>query len=84
MNISLTPELEHFVQSTVKNGRYSSASEVILAALQLLKEREFLVVVNPVSSDEKQKISYDFSDLVGRLTWQGDAATIQRNLRDEW
>jgi len=84
MNISLTPELEQFVQSTVKNGRYSSASEVILAALQLLKEREFLVVVNPVSSDEKQKISYDFSDLVGRLTWQGDAVIMQRNLRDEW
>lgn len=84
MNISLTPELEQFIQSTVKNGRYSSASEVILAALQLLKEREILVVVNPVSSDEKQKISYDFSDLVGRLTWQGDAVKMQRNLRDEW
>ncbi|MEG4337381.1 type II toxin-antitoxin system ParD family antitoxin [Microcoleus sp. D3_18_C2] len=84
MNISLTPELEQFVQSTVKNGRYSSASEVILAGLQLLKEREVLVVLNPVSSDEKQKHSYDFSDLVGRLTWQGDAVTMQRNLRDEW
>lgn len=84
MNISLTPELEQFIQSTVKNGRYSSASEVILAALQLLKEREILVVVNPVSSDEKQKISYNFSDLVGRLTWQGDAVKMQRNLRDEW
>ncbi|WP_341738018.1 MAG: type II toxin-antitoxin system ParD family antitoxin [Microcoleus sp.] len=34
MNISLTPELEQFVQSTVKNGRYSSASEVVLAGLQ--------------------------------------------------
>ncbi|MEG3871552.1 type II toxin-antitoxin system ParD family antitoxin [Microcoleus sp. MON2_D6] len=84
MNISLTPELEQFVQSTVKNGRYSSASEVILAGLQLLKEREVLVVLNPVSSDEKQKPSYDFSDLVGRLTWRGDAVTMQRNLRDEW
>ncbi|MEG5001391.1 type II toxin-antitoxin system ParD family antitoxin [Microcoleus sp. B4-D4] len=84
MNISLTPELEQFVQSTVKNGRYSSASEVILAALQLLKEREILVVINPISSEEKQKSSYDFSDLVGRLTWQGDAVTMQRNLRDEW
>ncbi|MCC3444427.1 MAG: type II toxin-antitoxin system ParD family antitoxin, partial [Microcoleus sp. PH2017_03_ELD_O_A] len=50
MNISLTPELEQFVQSTVKNGRYSSASEVILAGLRLLKEREILVVLNPVSS----------------------------------
>jgi len=84
MNIFLTPELEQFVQSTVKNGRYSSASEVIQAALRLLKERENLVVLNPVSSEEKQKSSYDFSDLVGRLTWQGDAVTMQRNLRDEW
>lgn len=84
MNISLTPELDQFIQSTVKNGRYSSASEVILAALRLLKEREILAVLNPVSSDEKQKPSYDFSDLVGRLTWRGDAVTMQRNLRDEW
>ncbi|WP_377479230.1 MAG: type II toxin-antitoxin system ParD family antitoxin [Microcoleus anatoxicus] len=84
MNISLTPELEQFVQSTVKNGRYSSASEVILAGLQLLKELEILVVLNPVSSDGKQTPSYDFSDLVGRLTWRGDAVTMQRNLRDEW
>ncbi|MEG4810644.1 type II toxin-antitoxin system ParD family antitoxin [Microcoleus sp. F8-D3] len=84
MNISLTPELEQFVQSTVKNGRYSSASEVILAALRLLKEREVLVVLNPISSDDKQKPSYDFSDLAGRLTWQGDALTMQRNLRDQW
>ena len=84
MNISLTPELEQFVESTVKNGRDSSASEVILAALRLLKERENLVVLNPVSSEENQKSSYDFSDLVGRLTWQGDAVTMQRNLRDEW
>ncbi len=84
MNISLTPELEQFVQSTVKNGRYSSASEVIGAALILLKEREVLIDLNPSSSDEKQKPNYDFSDLVGRLNWQGDAVTIQRNLRDEW
>ena len=84
MNISLTPELEQFVQSTVKNGRYSSASEVILAALRLLKEREVLVVLNPSSSEAEQKSSYDFSDLVGRLTWRGDAVIMQRNLRDEW
>lgn len=84
MNIFLTLELEQFVRSTVKNGRYSSASEVVWAALQLLKEQEILVVLNPVSSDGNQKPSYDFSDLVGRLTWRGDAVTMQRNLRDEW
>lgn len=40
MNISLTPEQEQFVQSTVKKGRYSSASDVVHAALRLLEERE--------------------------------------------
>ncbi|SKB14113.1 putative Antitoxin ParD [Planktothrix sp. PCC 11201] len=84
MNISLTPELEQFVQSTVKNGKYSSASEVILAALQLLKEQEILAVINPVLSEGEQKSNYDFSDLVGRLNWQGEAVIIQRHLRDEW
>lgn len=47
-------------------------------------EVNVVVVLNPVSSDGKQKPSYDFSDLVGRLTWQGDAVATQRTLRDEW
>ena len=28
--------------------------------------------------------AYRFGDLVGTLTWQGDALEIQRRLRDEW
>lgn len=27
---------------------------------------------------------YDFSDLAGRLKWEGDPVEIQRKLRDEW
>gem|GEM_PF-794842 len=27
---------------------------------------------------------YDFSDLVGKLTWKGDALATQRMLCDEW
>jgi hypothetical protein len=27
---------------------------------------------------------YDFSDLCGKLSWQGDAVTVQRCMRDEW
>ena len=27
---------------------------------------------------------YDFTDLIGRLQWSGDALTEQRRLRDEW
>ena len=47
-------------------------------------EVNIVVVLNPVSSEGQQKSSYDFSDLVGRLTWQGDALIMQRTLRDEW
>jgi antitoxin ParD1/3/4 len=38
MNISITPELEKFVQQEVKTGLYQSASEVIRAALRRLKD----------------------------------------------
>lgn len=40
MNVSLTPELEKFVQDKVDTGRYTSASEVIREALRLLEKRE--------------------------------------------
>ncbi len=40
MNVSLTPELEHFARSLVKSGRYNSASEVVRTSLRLLEERE--------------------------------------------
>ena len=38
MNISITPELEKFVNEEVKTGLYQSASEVIRAGLRRLKE----------------------------------------------
>lgn len=40
MNVSLTPELEEYVQEKVSSGLYYSASEVIREGLRLLKERE--------------------------------------------
>lgn len=36
MNVSLTPELENFVQSKVDSGLYTSASEVIRESLRLM------------------------------------------------
>ncbi|MEH2001895.1 MAG: hypothetical protein V7L00_24715 [Nostoc sp.] len=43
-----------------------------------------VVVLNPVASDSTQKSNYDFSDLAGKLVWEGDALAMQRVLRDEW
>lgn len=40
MNISLTPELEQFVQGKVESGLYNNASEVIREGLRLLKEQD--------------------------------------------
>jgi len=42
MNISLTPELEHYVNSKVTSGMYTSASEVIRESLRLLHLHEDL------------------------------------------
>jgi antitoxin ParD1/3/4 len=42
MNISLTPQLEALVKKKVESGLYSSASEVMRAALRLLEERDRL------------------------------------------
>jgi antitoxin ParD1/3/4 len=40
MNISLTPELERFVNEKVGSGLYQTASEVVREGLRLLRERE--------------------------------------------
>lgn len=34
MNISLTPDLEQFIQNQVNSGKYASSEEVVKAALQ--------------------------------------------------
>ncbi|MGF1675919.1 MAG: type II toxin-antitoxin system ParD family antitoxin [Rivularia sp. (in: cyanobacteria)] len=40
MSISLTPELEEFIQNQVESGKYASTEEVIIAGIKLLEERE--------------------------------------------
>jgi len=40
LNVSLTPELEKFVQGRVASGRYQTASEVVREGLRLLEQQE--------------------------------------------
>ncbi len=40
MNVSLTPDLEKYVQDKVGTGRYRSSSEVVREALRLLEEKD--------------------------------------------
>jgi len=41
MNVSLTPELENWIQSKVETGFYGSSSEVVRDALRLLHQFEY-------------------------------------------
>ncbi len=42
------------------------------------------VIVLPLHESNEPKKKYDFSDLIGKLKWEGDAVAEQRKLRDEW
>ena len=75
MNVSLTPELEAFVEATVKSGRYGSASEAVREGLRLLEEREarFLRL--------KQDIAEGLASGPAQV---GSFAEMAREFRVEW
>ena len=40
MNVSITPQLESFLEERVKAGRFNNTSEAVRAALRLLQKEE--------------------------------------------
>jgi antitoxin ParD1/3/4 len=44
-SISLGNHFENFIESSVSNGRFSNASEVIRAGLRLLEEEENRIII---------------------------------------
>ncbi|MBI4663309.1 MAG: type II toxin-antitoxin system ParD family antitoxin [Verrucomicrobia bacterium] len=52
MNVSLTPELEKFVETELKNGVYQTASDVIRAGLRRLKADKERSPAFPRTSEE--------------------------------
>jgi hypothetical protein len=47
------------------------------------RNRKVKIIILPLEEKEGLKNKYDFSDLVGKLEWKGDAVAEQRKLRDE-
>ncbi len=50
---------------------------------QLLSHQRVVIALadsKPTASTHR----YDFSDLIGRLKWRGDAVAEQRAIRNEW
>ena len=49
-----------------------------------LTRQPVLIVIENSAPQADTTQHYDLTDLVGRLTWQGDATQVQRGLRDAW
>lgn len=82
MNVSLTAELEAFVDGAVKSGRYGSASEAVREGLRLLQEREakFLRLKRDIEDglNSGEATEGSFSDLARRLRkdWDAEQAAL--------
>ncbi|MBD0387970.1 MAG: type II toxin-antitoxin system ParD family antitoxin [Nostoc sp. C3-bin3] len=59
MNVSLTTELEKWVQSKVESGMYTSASEVIREGLRLLKEQDALKAIRLAELRQEIQLGID-------------------------
>ena len=79
MNVSLTPELEEFVNAKVNSGRYSSPSDVVKDALRLLEEREQPRTARLADFNQELERRLDALD----RGCQADPAEIQTRIKDK-
>lgn len=70
---------------TINQVKQASLNERIQFIEIILKSlKNDIMFKNKSSKRNGSKINYDFSDLIGKLTWTGDPVSEQRALRDEW
>lgn len=77
MNVSLTPELEQFIQSQIESGKYTSADEVVLAGIRLLEERDRIYKGRFEELQKEVRIGIEASEQ-GQVV---DGETVFRQLR---
>lgn len=80
MNVSLTPELEQYVNGKVQSGLYHSASEVIRDGLRLLKEKEELHQRKLVELRREIQIGIDQADR-GKVSTFNEATLEEAKVR---
>lgn len=69
-SITLGNHFENFIHHQIEDGRYSSTSEVIRAALRLLEEREnkLTALRSALTAGEKSGyIDYSLPDIIAEL-----------------
>lgn len=77
MNVSLTPELERYVNQKIESGLYQTASEVVRAGLRLLKEKEDLDHQTLEELRREIQIGIDEADR-GKLSSPDAKGTLKR------
>jgi len=72
-------------KARVKTGRTGTITVDFPTPL-ISKQVEIVMIVQPArdGATKPPRPSYDFTRLVGKLHWTGDACQVQRNLRNEW
>ena len=81
MNVHLTPDLEQLVQTKMRSGHYSSASEVVREALRLMGERDEVLQIR--KGEIRRKISQGLKSLRDGGGVDGDEAFRQLDERHE-
>jgi len=67
MNISLTPEMEQYIQKQVKSGRYHTSSELVRDALRIHQVHE--EVLNARMAQFRAEVQKGIDDVkAGRVT----------------
>jgi antitoxin ParD1/3/4 len=80
MNISLTPELEQFVDEQVSSGQYQSPSEVVINALSALKEAEAARIRDLEELQTQLRVGITQLDRGEGKPW--DAEQMKQHLRE--
>jgi antitoxin ParD1/3/4 len=84
MNVSLTPELEKFVEKEVDTGLYQTASEVVRAGLRLLKREQMLKLVSVQSpADLETKLLHAAESLDAGRGVSGEAVFARLRQRSQ-
>jgi len=81
MNFQLTRELEDLIQKKIESGRYSSASDVMREALQLLEHRDEILSLR--TSEIRRQIDEGLESLRRGETVDGEEAFRRLDERHE-
>lgn len=83
MNVSLTSELDSYVQEKVQSGMYGSASEVLRAGLRLLKEQDMIQQVR--MEEVRARVRQGFEQLEqGQFTEYASVDEMAEQLKAEF